>query len=110
MTALVDWIAYLMGLAQPENLRALVNMAGPWWVGYLILAAIVFSETGLLVGFFLPGDSLLFAAGLLASQNVFNVVLLIVSLSVAAIAGDGVNYYLGLQLGERVFERGRLRF
>ena len=78
MTTLVDWIKYLIGLAEPENLRALVNLAGPWWVSYLILSAIIFSETGLLVGFFLPGDSLLFAAGLLASQDVFNVGLLIV--------------------------------
>jgi membrane-associated protein len=110
MTALVDWIRWLMGLAQPENLRTLVNLAGPWWVSYLILFAIIFSETGLLVGFFLPGDSLLFAAGLLASQEVFNVGLLIVILSIAAVAGDAANYYLGLQMGQRVFERGYLRF
>jgi membrane-associated protein len=110
MTALIEWIQYLMSLAHPENLRTAVNLAGPWWVGYLILFAIIFSETGLLVGFFLPGDSLLFAAGLLASQDVFNIVLLIVVLSIAAIVGDAVNYYLGLQMGERVFERGRLRF
>lgn len=110
MATLIDWIKYLIGLADPENLRALVNLAGPWWVGYVILAAIIFSETGLLVGFFLPGDSLLFAAGLLASQDVFNVGLLIASLSLAAVAGDAVNYYLGVQAGEHVFERGRLRF
>ena len=106
----IEWIKYLIGLAQPDNLRELVNLAGPWWVGYLILFAIIFSETGLLVGFFLPGDSLLFAAGLLSSQDVFNVGGLIVLLSVAAVVGDAVNYYLGLQMGERVFERGRLRF
>lgn len=110
MTALIEWIRYLMSLAHPENLRAAVNLAGPWWVGYLILFAIVFSETGLLVGCFLPGDSLLFAAGLLASQDVFNIALLIVLMSIAAIVGDAVNYYLGLQMGERVFERGRLKF
>ena len=110
MTALIEWIQYLMSLAHPENLRAAVNLAGPWWVGYLILFAIIFSETGLLVGFFLPGDSLLFAAGLLASQDVFNITWLIVLMSIAAIVGDAVNYYLGLQMGERVFERGRLRF
>ena len=81
MTFLIDWIKYLIGLADPENLRALVNLSGPWWVSYLILWAIIFSETGLLVGFFLPGDSLLFAAGLLASQEVFNVGLLIAALS-----------------------------
>jgi len=110
MTTLLEWIQYLMGLAKPENLRSLVNLAGPWWVSYLILFAIIFSETGLLVGFFLPGDSLLFAAGLLASQDVFNVGILIVTLSIAAIVGDAVNYYLGLQMGQRVFERGYLRF
>jgi membrane-associated protein len=110
MTTIIEWIEYLIGLAQPENLRSLVNLAGPWWVGYLILAAIIFSETGLLVGFFLPGDSLLFAAGLLASQQVFNIAGLIVLLSIAAIAGDAANYFLGLQFGEHVFERGRLRF
>jgi membrane-associated protein len=110
MTAIVDWIRWLMGLAQPENLRTLVNLAGPWWISYLILFAIIFSETGLLLGFFLPGDSLLFAAGLLASQEVFNVGLLIVLLSLAAIAGDAANYYLGLQMSQRVFERGYLRF
>src|SRR5262245_22709050 len=110
MATLIEWVEYLIGLAQPEDLRALVNLAGPWWVSYLILFAIIFSETGLLVGFFLPGDSLLFAAGLLSSQEVFHVGLLVAVLSVAAIAGDGVNYYLGLQMGEYVFERGRLRF
>jgi membrane-associated protein len=110
MTTVFEWIQYLMGLAKPENLRELVNLAGPWWVGYLILFAIIFSETGLLVGFFLPGDSLLFAAGLLASQDVFNVGLLIVVLCLAAVLGDAVNYYLGVQLGQRVFEKGYLRF
>jgi membrane-associated protein len=110
MTFLLDWIQYLMGLAKPENLRELVNLAGPPWVGYLILFAIIFSETGLLVGFFLPGDSLLFAAGLLASQDVFNIAVLILTLCIAAIVGDAVNYYLGLQTGQRVFEKGYLRF
>jgi membrane-associated protein len=108
MNTLIDWIKWLVGLAQPENLQALANMSGHAWVSYLILSAIIFSETGLLVGFFLPGDSLLFAAGLLSSQNVFDARLLIVTLSVAAVVGDAVNYYAGLQMGEHVFERGRL--
>jgi membrane-associated protein len=110
MSTLIDWIKWLIGLAQPDNLQTLVNLAGPWWVSYLILFAIIFSETGLLVGFFLPGDSLLFTAGLLASQDVFHVGLLIVVLSVAAVAGDAANYYLGSQMTQRVFERGYLRF
>lgn len=108
----IDWLRHL---AEPDNLRQLVNLGGPPWVGYLILAAIIFSETGLLIGFFLPGDSLLFAAGFLASGDadgaaVFRIELLIGVLSVAAILGDAVNYFLGLQMEEHVFEKGRIRF
>jgi len=107
---LFERMQWLMSLAKPDNLRGLVNLGGPPWVSYAIMFAIVFSETGLLVGFFLPGDSLLFAAGFLASQGVFDVVVLMVTLCIAAIAGDAVNYYLGLQLEEHVFEKGRMRF
>jgi membrane-associated protein len=107
---IVDQIKWLVGLAQPENLKALVNLGGPPWVSYAILAAIVFSETGLLVGFFLPGDSMLFAAGFLSSQDVFNIVVLDIVLIVAAISGDAVNFFLGQQLEEHVFEKGRLPF
>jgi membrane-associated protein len=107
---IIDQIKWLIGLAQPENLKALVNLGGPPWVSYAILAAIVFSETGLLVGFFLPGDSMLFAAGFLSSQDVFSIFILDIVLIVAAISGDAVNYFLGLQLEEHVFEKGRLRF
>jgi membrane-associated protein len=110
MTELFEWIKWLIGLAKPENLRELVNFSGYWWVSYAILAAIIFSETGLLIGFFLPGDSLLFAAGFLASQEVFDIFMLASVLSIAAVVGDAVNYYVGLQMGEYVFERGRLRF
>ncbi len=107
---IVEQVKWLVSLARPENLQALVNLGGPPWISYAILAAIVFSETGLLVGFFLPGDSMLFAAGFLASTDVFNIVALQVVLIVAAVAGDAVNYFLGLQLEEHVFEKGRLRF
>jgi membrane-associated protein len=110
MTFLLDWIRWLIGLAKPENLQTLVNLGGPPWLGYAILGAIIFSETGLLVGFFLPGDSLLFAAGFLASKDVFNIFALDGVLIVAAVVGDAVNYYVGLQMGQYVFERGRLRF
>jgi membrane-associated protein len=103
-------LQWLVGLAKPENLRQLVSLGGPVWVSYLILSAIIFSETGLLIGFFLPGDSMLFAAGFLCSQRVFDIGLLIVALCVAAVLGDAVNYWLGLQMEEHVFEKGRLRF
>ena len=88
-----------------------MQQIGPVWV-YAVLFAIIFSETGLLVGFFLPGDSLLFAAGLLSSQPEIgiNIVVLNIGLMIAAIVGDAVNYSLAKQMGERVFEKGRLRF
>ncbi len=107
---MLDALRWLIGLAKPDNLRQLVSLGGPIWVSYLILMAIVFSETGLLVGFFLPGDSMLFAAGFLSSQHVFDIGLLILVLSLAAVVGDAVNYWLGLQMEEHVFEKGRLRF
>lgn len=110
MQTLIDWIKWLVGLANPEKLQHAVNHWGPPWVGYLVLSAIIFSETGLLVGFFLPGDSLLFATGFLASQQIFSIVPLITSLSVAAILGDAVNYQIGRRMGEHVFEKGRLKF
>jgi membrane-associated protein len=75
--------------------------------GYLGLTAIIFAETGLLVGFFLPGDSLLVTAGLLASQGVAGIDVYTVGalLSVAAIAGNTVGYYLGRAAGHTLFTR-----
>ncbi len=76
------------------------------WGGYTILVAIVFAETGLLAGFFLPGDSLLVTAGLLAAADgVLNVWVLIALLSLAAIAGDSTGYAIGYHLGPRLFHR-----
>jgi membrane-associated protein len=72
---------------------------------YLILFAIVFCETGLVVTPFLPGDSLLFAAGALASKDALNVHVLAALLLVAAVIGDAVNYAAGCYIGPKVFER-----
>ena len=69
------------------------------------LAAIVFIETGLLVGFFLPGDSLLVTAGLFAARGDLNVVYLILGLSLAAIVGDTVGYNIGVRTGPKLFSR-----
>jgi len=81
------------------------------WGGYTMLAAIVFAETGLLAGFFLPGDSLLVTAGLLASTDgVLNVWLLILLLGAAAVAGDSTGYAIGYHLGPRIFNREDSRF
>ena len=75
------------------------------WGGHIVLIAIVFAETGIMAGFFLPGDSLLVTAGLLASAGTLNVWLLLGELSVAAILGDSLNYSVGRKLGPRLFTR-----
>jgi membrane-associated protein len=78
--------------------------------GTLGIFAIVFAESGLLVGFFLPGDSLLFTAGLLASRGVLNFPLMVVGCAAAAIAGDQVGYLLGRKAGPALFRRPESRF
>lgn len=108
MSQLVAWLQWIIGLAKPENLRVMAESYG--WVGYVLLTTIIFSETGLLIGFFLPGDSLLFATGFLASQRIFDLTLICTLLSVAAIVGDALNYSLGHRMGVHVFDKGRLRF
>lgn len=75
------------------------------WGGYGVLFAIVFAETGLLVGFFLPGDSLLITAGLLAANGTLNIWWLNGLLIVAAVVGDSVGYAIGRRLGPRLFTR-----
>ena len=75
------------------------------WGGYVLLVAIVFAETGLLIGCFLPGDSLLITAGLLAAAGHLNIWWINVLLIVAAIVGDSVGYAIGARLGPRIFTR-----
>ncbi len=76
------------------------------WAGYVGLTAIIFVETGLFFGFFLPGDSLLVTAGLLASQGFsLDVYLLGLLLNIAAVVGDNTNYWIGRFMGPKVFTR-----
>jgi membrane-associated protein len=83
-----------------SNLPELVQ-----WAGILGLAAIVFSETGLLVGFFLPGDSLLVTAGLFAARGYLDIYWLLPALTVAAISGNSLGYFIGRSSGPRIFNR-----
>jgi membrane-associated protein len=78
--------------------------------GTLGLFAIVFAESGLLAGFFLPGDSLLFTAGLLASQGHLNFPLIVTGCFVAAVVGDQVGYVIGRRYGPAIFKRPESRF
>lgn len=91
-----------------KHLNDIIAQYGTWT--YLILFLIVFCETGLVVLPFLPGDSLLFAAGAFAALGSLNVFWLFVLLSIAAIAGDTINYWLGYWLGPKVFHRENVRF
>ena len=75
------------------------------WAGYFGMTGIVFAETGLLVGFFLPGDSLLVTAGLVSARGLLNVYLLGAILHVAAIFGNSSGYFIGRSTGPRLFTR-----
>ncbi len=74
-------------------------------VGLIGIILIIFAETGLFFGFFFPGDSLLFTAGILASQGIFNIYYLIIFCIIAAILGDSVGYWSGKKYGRKLFER-----
>jgi membrane-associated protein len=95
MDTLLDWLHKL------RDVRGIIA-----WGGYVGLTAIIFAETGLLIGFFLPGDSLIVTAGLLAATTgVFNIWLLGALLTVASIIGNTVGYAVGQAAGPRLFKR-----
>jgi membrane-associated protein len=83
--------------------KSIINDMSPY--GEIGLMFIIFAETGLLVGFFLPGDSLLFTAGLLAEQGKLNLAVVLVGCFLAAVAGDQVGYTIGERVGPRLFRR-----
>ncbi len=74
-------------------------------VGYVGLFLIIFAESGLLIGFFLPGDSLLFTAGFLASQGILSLPVLLIGCFISAVLGDNVGYAFGHRVGKRIFNR-----
>jgi membrane-associated protein len=85
------------------NPRDILDSFGPWATVGLIL--IIFAETGLLIGFFLPGDSLLFTGGILASQGNLNIAVIAIGCFVAAVIGDQVGYTIGHRAGPPLFRR-----
>jgi membrane-associated protein len=96
---------FLRTLTDPERLIQLLSTILSGWYGYAALFGIVFAETGLLVGFFLPGDSLLFTVGVVAGAGHLDIVLVNVILSSAALLGDSTGYWLGRKTGPRIFSR-----
>ena len=98
-------LEFLRTLTTPERLIHLLSTVLTGLYGYAALCGIVFSETGLLVGFFLPGDSLLFTAGVVAGAGQLNIFAINVLLMISAVAGNATGYSLGRRAGPRVFNR-----
>jgi membrane-associated protein len=80
------------------------------WGGTLLVCTIIFVETGLFVGFFLPGDSLLVTAGIFAAAGTLNIFWLLLPVTLCAIAGDQLGYWIGRNLGQRLYQREDSRF
>jgi membrane-associated protein len=102
VSELVDFILHL-----DVHLNSIIQNFGVWT--YLILFAIIFMETGFVITPFLPGDSLLFAAGSFAALGSLNIWTLFITLTLAAILGDTLNYWIGHYIGPRAFS-GNVRF
>jgi membrane-associated protein len=92
-------------LTDPDRLIHLLSEVITGWLGYGLLSAIVFSETGLLIGLFLPGDSLLFTVGVVAGAGQLDIVPICVLFCAASILGDQSGYFLGRRAGPRIFRR-----
>ncbi len=105
--ALLD---FLRTLTTPERLIQLLSTALSGWLGYATLTGIVFAETGLLVGFVLPGDSLLFTIGVVAGAGELNLVVIMLLLICATMLGDWSGYLLGRRAGPAIFNRPDSRF
>jgi membrane-associated protein len=105
-----DLLELFKSLTDPPRLIQLLGTVMTGWLGYAALFAIVFAETGLLIGFFLPGDSLLFTVGVVAGAGQLDIVAINVLLIIAAIVGDATGYLLGRKAGPHVFNWPDSRF
>jgi len=96
---------FLHSLTDPGQLIRLLSTVLSGWIGYVALFAVVFAESGLLVGFFLPGDSLLFTVGIVAGAGKLEIAPTIAMLACASILGDGIGFFLGSTFGYSLFKR-----
>ena len=101
---------FLRTLTTPERMIELLSTVVSGWWGYAMLSAIVFVETGLLVGFIFPGDSLLFTIGVVVGAGQLNLALILFLLSCACLLGDWSGYLLGRRAGPAIFKRKDSRF
>src|SRR5262245_30390996 len=97
-------------LKNPEVYVEALKQPGVMWAAFVAVNAVIFTETGLLIGFLLPGDSLLVVTGIVARSAEWPVVPLTVSLCLAAIIGDTVGYAIGAKAGPAIFNRPSSRF
>jgi len=102
----MEFIKYIIDLFLHIDKNLVLIIAKYGTLTYTMLFGVIFMETGLVVTPFLPGDSLLFAAGALAAMGSFKIVFLWVLMATAAVLGDTVNYWIGHKLGRGVFEKG----
>ncbi len=105
-----SFIDFLRSLTDPGKLILLLSTILSGWLGYATLFGIVYAETGLLVGFFFPGDSLLFTVGAVAGAGQLNIALVNALLMSAAMMGDSTGFFLGRKAGPRIFSRPDSRF
>jgi membrane-associated protein len=105
LQTILDWVLHL-----DKHLNELITTLGPWT--YVILFLVIFCETGLVVTPFLPGDSFLFALGAIAAtdNSPLSLTMLLTLLTIAAVLGDTVNYWVGHYFGPKVFKRDDVRF
>ncbi len=96
---------FIKSLTSPDQLIQLLSTVLTGWAGYALLFLVVFAESGLLVGFFLPGDSLLFTIGVVSGAGKLPIVPMILMLAAASILGDGSGFLLGGTLGYSLFQK-----
>jgi membrane-associated protein len=102
---LASVLEFLRSLTNPERLIGLLSTLLAGWIGYTALSAVIFAETGLLLGFFLPGDSLLFTVGVVSGAGQLNIAWINAALMTAALVGDSTGFFLGRNTGPRIFSR-----
>jgi membrane-associated protein len=102
---LASAVEFFRSLTDPERLIHLLSTVLSGWLSYAFLFAVVFAETGLLVGLFLPGDSLLFTIGVVTGAGQLDVGLICALLITASILGDQCGYFIGNRTGPRIFNR-----
>ncbi len=107
LSAIID---FLRTLTTPDRLLKLLTTVLSGWLGYALFFGIIFAETGLLTGFFLPGDSFLFTIGVIVGAAGMDLRFVVLSLALAGILGDSTGYLLGRKTGPRIFGRPNSRF